>query len=102
MPPPRAGVFLFANLVKILYTRGMRYTVTLMNSKGKEMPVPASKPQTTLGLAIAYAHKQLDSVSNQKTSALIRELKVDRSNPIVKVVTLDDRYTRSPVKQKEK
>jgi hypothetical protein len=75
----------------------MKYAVTLMNSKGKEMPIPSGKPQTSLGLAIAYAHKQLSAVSNSRASALIRELTPDGSNKIVKVVTLEDRLT-SPLK----
>lgn len=71
----------------------MRYTVTLMNSKGKEMPIPDSKPQTSLGLAIAYAHKQLNSVNNTRASALVRELNPDGNTKVVKVVNLSDRLT---------
>lgn len=77
----------------------MRYTVTLMNSKGKELPIPANKPQTTIGLAIAYAHRQLDSIGNERTSAIISEKKKDGTRSIVKVVNTADRYTRSPLKQ---
>lgn len=75
----------------------MKYVVTLMNSKGKEMPVPDSKPQMSLGLAIAYAHKQLNSVNNTRASALVRELNPDGTVKVVKVVNLSDRLT-SPLK----
>lgn len=64
-----------------------------MNSKGKEMPIPDSKPQTSLGLAIAYAHKQLNSVNNTRASALVRELNPDGNTKVVKVVNLSDRLT---------
>lgn len=67
--------------------------MTLMNSKGKEMPIPDSKPQTSLGLAIAYAHKQLNSVNNTRASALVRELNPDGNTKVVKVVNLSDRLT---------
>ena len=75
----------------------MRYAVTLMNSKGKEMPVPDSKPQASLGLAIAYAHKQLSAVNNTRASALVKELNPDGTAKVVKVVNLNDRLT-SPLK----
>jgi hypothetical protein len=75
----------------------MKYVVTLMNSKGKEMPVPDSKPQMSLGLAIAYAHKQLNAVNNTRASALVRELNPDGTVKVVKVVNLSDRLT-SPLK----
>lgn len=72
----------------------MKYSVTLMNSKGKEVKPPTeSRTQTSLGLAIAYAHKQLSTVNNPKTSALIRELNPDNTSKIVKVVNLSDRLT---------
>jgi hypothetical protein len=72
----------------------MKYSVTLMNSKGKEVKPPLeSRTQTSLGLAIAYAHKQLSTVNNPKTSALIRELNPDNTSKIVKVVNLSDRLT---------
>jgi hypothetical protein len=65
-----------------------------MNSKGKEVKPPTeSRTQTSLGLAIAYAHKQLSTVNNPKTSALIRELNPDNTSKIVKVVNLSDRLT---------
>jgi hypothetical protein len=75
----------------------MKYSVTLMNSKGKEMPVPGSKPQMSLGLAIAYAHKQLNSVNNTRASALVKELNPDGTIKVVKIVNLSDRLT-SPLK----
>lgn len=75
----------------------MKYAVTLMNSKGKEMPVPEGRPQTSLSLAIAYAHKQLNSVNNTRASALIRELNPDGTTKVVKVVNLSDRLT-SPLR----
>jgi hypothetical protein len=57
-----------------------------MNSKGKEVKPPLeSRTQTSLGLAIAYAHKQLSTVNNPKTSALIRELNPDNTSKIVKL-----------------
>jgi hypothetical protein len=72
----------------------MKYSVTLMNSKGKEVKPPTeSRTQTSLGLAIAYAHKQLSTVNNPKTSALIRELSPDNTSKVVKVVNLSDRLT---------
>jgi hypothetical protein len=72
----------------------MKYSVTLMNSKGKEIKPPLeSRTQTSLGLAIAYAHKQLSTVNNPKTSALIRELNPDNTSKVVKVVNLSDRLT---------
>jgi len=72
----------------------MKYSVTLINSKGKEVKPPLeSRTQTSLGLAIAYAHKQLSTVNNPKTSALIRELNPDNTSKIVKVVNLSDRLT---------
>jgi hypothetical protein len=72
----------------------MKYSVTLMNSKGKEVKPPTeSRTQTSLGLAIAYAHKQLSTVNNPKTSALIRELSPDNTSKVVKVVNLSDRRT---------
>ena len=72
----------------------MKYSVTLMNSKGKEIKPPLeSRTQSSLGLAIAYAHKQLSTVNNPKTSALIRELNPDNTSKVVKVVNLSDRLT---------
>jgi hypothetical protein len=72
----------------------MKYSVTLMNSKGKEIKPPLeSRTQTSLGLAIAYAHKQLSTVNNPRASALIRELNLDNTSKIVKVVSLSDRLT---------
>ena len=72
----------------------MKYSVTLINSKGKEVKPPReSRIQTSLGLAIAYAHKQLSTVNNPKTSALIRELNPDNTSKVVKVVNLNDRLT---------
>jgi hypothetical protein len=72
----------------------MKYSVSLMNSKGKEIKPPfESKTQTSLGLAIAYAHKQLSAVDNPRASALIRELHLDKTSKIVKVVNLSDRRT---------
>ena len=72
----------------------MKYSVTLMNSKGKEIKPPLeSRTQTSLGLAIAYAHKQLSTVNNPKTSALIRELHLDKTSKIVKIVNPSDRLT---------
>jgi hypothetical protein len=72
----------------------MKYSVTLMNSKGKEIKPPTeSRTQSSLGLAIAYAHKQLSTVNNPKTSALIRELNPDNTSKVVKVVNLSDRLT---------
>ena len=65
-----------------------------MNSKGKEIKPPfENKTQTSLGLAIAYAHKQLSAVNNPRASALIRELHLDKTSKIVKVVNLSDRRT---------
>jgi hypothetical protein len=74
----------------------MKYSVTLMNSKGKEMPDPLRRTQNSIGLAIAYAHKQLDSVGNQRMSALIREINPDKTSRVVRVVNAEDRLTRSP------
>jgi len=72
----------------------MKYSVTLMNSRGKEVKPPTeSRTQASLGLAIAYAHKQLSTVNNPKTSALIRELNPDNTSKVVKVVNLSDRLT---------
>jgi hypothetical protein len=72
----------------------MKYSVTLMNSKGKEIKPPfENRTQTSLGLAIAYAHKQLSAVNNPRASALIRELHLDRTSKVVKVVNLSDRLT---------
>jgi hypothetical protein len=72
----------------------MKYSVTLMNSRGKEVKPPTeSRTQSSLGLAIAYAHKQLSTVNNPKTSALIRELNPDNTSKVVKVVNLNDRLT---------
>ena len=72
----------------------MKYSVTLMNSRGKEVKPPTeSRTQSSLGLAIAYAHKQLSTVNNPKTSALIRELNPDNTSKVVKVVNLSDRLT---------
>jgi hypothetical protein len=72
----------------------MKYSITLMNSRGKEVKPPTeSRTQSSLGLAIAYAHKQLSTVNNPKTSALIRELNPDNTSKVVKVVNLSDRLT---------
>ena len=71
----------------------MKYSVTLMNSRGKEIKPPENRTQTSLGLAIAYAHKQLSAVNNPRASALIRELSLDNTSKIVKVVNLSDRRT---------
>ena len=72
----------------------MKYSVSLMTSKGKEIKPPLeSRTQTSLGLAIAYAHKQLSAVNNPRASALIRELNPDNTSKIVKVVNLSDRLT---------
>ena len=70
----------------------MKYSITLMNSRGKEVKIPTAGTQSSVGLAIAYAHKHL-LVDKQFTRAVIREVYLDKPNKVVKVVSLSDRHT---------
>jgi hypothetical protein len=70
----------------------MKYVVTMMNSRGKEVKIPLSRAQNSLGLAIAYAHRQL-ALNKSFTSAAIREIRPDKTNKVVKIVSPSDRYT---------
>lgn len=50
------------------------------------------KAQASLGLAIAYAHKQL-SLNDPSTSAIIREISPGGTSKVVRVVSPNDRLT---------
>jgi hypothetical protein len=70
----------------------MKYVVTTMNSRGREVKIPMGKAQASLGLAIAYAHKQL-SLNDPSTSAIIREVSPGGTSKVVRVVSPNDRLT---------
>ena len=70
----------------------MKYSVTMMNSRGKEVKIPLSRAQSSLGLAIAYAHKQL-SLNKSSAVAIIREVSLGGTSKVVKTVSSSDRYT---------
>jgi hypothetical protein len=70
----------------------MKYAVTMMNSRGKEVKIPMGKAQSSLGLAIAYAHKQL-SLDKSFAVAIIREVSRGGATKVVKTVSPSDRYT---------
>lgn len=77
----------------------MKYKVTLLTSRGVEMPVPSNlrDTQNSLGLAIATAHKILDALNGTDRSAVIRQIEYGKgAGTVVKVITQDDRMTRSP------
>ena len=70
----------------------MKYVVTLMNSRGKEVKIPMGKAQASLGLAIAYAHKQLP-LNKSSAVAIIREISPGGTSKVVKTVSSSDRLT---------
>jgi hypothetical protein len=70
----------------------MKYVVTMMNSRGKEVKIPMGKPQASIGLAIAYAHKQL-LLNKSSAVAIIREISLGGSSKVVKTVSPSDRHT---------
>lgn len=70
----------------------MKYVVTTMNSRGKEVKIPLGRAQASLGLAIAYAHKQL-SLDKSSAVAIIREVSRGGTSKVVKTVSPSDRYT---------
>ena len=70
----------------------MKYSVTMMSSRGKEVKIPLSRAQASLGLAIAYAHKQL-SLDKSFAVAIIREVSRGGATKVVKTVSPSDRYT---------
>jgi hypothetical protein len=70
----------------------MKYSVTMMNSRGKEVKIPMGRAQARLGLAIAYAHKQL-SLNKSSAVAIIREVSLGGTSKVVKTVSPSDRYT---------
>ena len=70
----------------------MKYVVTLMNSRGREVKIPMGKAQASLGLAIAYAHKQLP-LNKSSAVAIIREISLGGSSKVVKTVSPNDRLT---------
>ena len=71
----------------------MKYSVTMMNSRGKEVKIPLSRAQSSLGLAIAYAHKQLSLNKSSAAVAIIREVSLGGNSKVVKTVSPSDRYT---------
>ena len=70
----------------------MKYVVTMMSSRGKEVKIPMGKTQASLGLAIAYAHKQL-SLNKYYAVAIIREVSPGGTSKVVRTVSPSDRHT---------
>lgn len=70
----------------------MKYVVTMMNSRGKEVKIPMGKAQSGLSLAIAYAHKQF-SLNKYYAVAIIREVSLGGTSKVVKTVSPSDRHT---------
>jgi hypothetical protein len=77
----------------------MRYIVTLMNVKGDQTPDPNRKIQTSMGLAIAHAHRLLDNTKDSNNSAVIKELDGNNKARLVKVVTRRQITTRLPTQK---
>jgi hypothetical protein len=70
----------------------MKYVVTMMSSRGREVKIPLGRAQASLGLAIAYAHKQM-SLDKSSAVAIIREVSPGGTSRVVKTVAPSDRYT---------